>query len=639
MKRHLLYLSFDGLLEPLGYSQVVRYLLALSKDHGLRYTIASLEKEKDLSDMGRVAGLREQLDAHGITWVYRPYASGGTLGQARTNMGSMNTMVNAVVDAQKVDLIHARSYLSATVALKTKRLHGVPYLFDIRGYWIDERYEEGRWFTNPLVYQAAKAWERRLFEGADGVVSVSKIAAGDITSGRLGRRQADRPVAVIPTCVDYDEFALGREPRPGIIPEAIAARLQGKLVVGFVGSVNAVYCIDEMVRLFGHLLDRRPDAHLLALTRQPEILEEKARAAGIPVEAFTLASAPHDEVADWLYYMDWGLMLRRRSFANRAAMPTKMAEFFARGVRPLQYGCNDEVCDWVNRAGSGLVMNSTAEFDLRQAADFVARSRTTPEMLARARWNTQTHFDLKSGIDRYAEVIERIVEPEKDKLSVLFLTEGKTVPASRFRVEQFIPHLEARGIRCTVRAGYDDRYNAVARRPILGKAYKLLWSLKRIPAAMDAQNFDLLFLQRPALPFSAWPEKFAASRNPRAIFDVDDAIFFAPDGGSDSRMQKTFEAAIKSSAHVICGNDFLAGYARPHGPTTVIPTVIDTERYRPGPARDEDEIVIGWMGTAGNVEYLRDLAGPLRNLARLHDFEFQVIAGHPGVLEELPLSG
>ena len=46
-------------------------------------------------------------------------------------------------------------------------------------------------------------------------------------------------------------------------------------------------------------------------------------------------------------------------------------------------------------------------------------------------------------------------------MRILFLTEGRTVPASRFRVGQFLPHFERRGIHPTVVEAYGPRYNAL----------------------------------------------------------------------------------------------------------------------------------------------------------------------------------
>ena len=48
-KKCVLYISYDGILEPLGRSQILSYLKALSSEY--RIHLISFEKRKDLSDL------------------------------------------------------------------------------------------------------------------------------------------------------------------------------------------------------------------------------------------------------------------------------------------------------------------------------------------------------------------------------------------------------------------------------------------------------------------------------------------------------------------------------------------------------------------------------------------------------------
>ncbi len=235
-------------------------------------------------------------------------------------------------------------------------------------------------------------------------------------------------------------------------------------------------------------------------------------------------------------------------------------------------------------------------------------------------------------------------------MKILFLTEGTTVPASRFRVGQFIPHFESRGIDCTVRAAYGDWYNAAARTAV-GPAYKLLWRLKRVGQGLDAGRFDVVFLQRPALPFSALPERAVTRANRRTIFDVDDSIFLGAGGKVDPARRRAFEDEVELARHVICGNSYLAEEAGAPEKTTVIPTVIDTDRYVPAEAgkaekAEGEPVVIGWMGTSGNFPFLEEIAPALREVLEarpeavvrfVSNAPFEPLADHPRV-EQIPWS-
>ena len=406
--RTVLYLSLTGALQPLGYSQVVRLLRSLSGP-ARRYVLVSMEREDDLSDTLRREALAAELEAARIRWVPRVYE-----GPAR-NMVTL--AATALREAQRADasLLHARSYLAAGAARWVKGVRGTPYLFDKRGYWIDEKREAGRWFTADWSYALGKRAERALFEGAEGLVSLTRLGVEDVRAGAFGAWPASRPAVVIPTCVDYEAFTLEHD--LGVVPEPIRRELEDKLVLGYIGSVNASYEVEAMCQLFARVRRRRADAHLLALTGQPEALAAALHASGVDVDAdVTLTRAPHADMPAWMTLVDWGLLLLATSFAKRASMPTKLAEFFAAGVRPVQYGCNEEVTRWVVRAGSGLVLNGLEANQLEEAARRIARSPTrasrepsTWAMLERARRLTREHFSLATGLTRYNDLLDALL--------------------------------------------------------------------------------------------------------------------------------------------------------------------------------------------------------------------------------------
>jgi hypothetical protein len=273
---------------------------------------------------------------------------------------------------------------------------GVRYLFDTRGFWFDERREQGRWFRDDRVFRAAKRVERQLYESAAGAVSLTELGAEDIRRGAFGRFWG--PVAAIPTCVDHDEFSLAcrAERRP---------EYADKLVVAWVGSINNWYHIDEGLELFRRVRRLREDAHLLWLTPQVDLARQRVVAAGI-TDA-TVLSAAHDEMPRWMGSIDWGLLLLVATYAKRASMPTKLAEFLASGVRPVHHGCNEEVGDWVRRTGSGLSIALSSDA-LDEAAARIAEVGRSTEGLEDARVRSAAHFSLASGVDRYDALLTEL---------------------------------------------------------------------------------------------------------------------------------------------------------------------------------------------------------------------------------------
>ena len=67
----ILYISYDGMLEPLGQSQVIAYLEKLAPSR--RIHLISFEKDEDWADTPRRAAIRHRLDAVGIQWHPKRY--------------------------------------------------------------------------------------------------------------------------------------------------------------------------------------------------------------------------------------------------------------------------------------------------------------------------------------------------------------------------------------------------------------------------------------------------------------------------------------------------------------------------------------------------------------------------------------
>ena len=93
--------------------------------------------------------------------------------------------------------------MAAWVGLKVKEKTGLPFLFDMRGFWADERKEGGLWPYKNLLYRAVyhhvKRLEKRLLWHANHIVSLTHRGKEIIRGWNLSR---DFSISVIPCCAD-----------------------------------------------------------------------------------------------------------------------------------------------------------------------------------------------------------------------------------------------------------------------------------------------------------------------------------------------------------------------------------------------------------------------------------------------------
>jgi glycosyltransferase involved in cell wall biosynthesis len=212
----------------------------------------------------------------------------------------------------------------------------------------------------------------------------------------------------------------------------------------------------------------------------------------------------------------------------------------------------------------------------------------------------------------------------------------------RFRIAQYIPRLREHGLEVTVSPFYSKEFFRLVYQPghFLRKAVGFLWLFgRRLAQVLRLNRYDLVFLYREAVPLGPPIVEWLVARSGvPVVFDFDDAIFLP--NVSDANRAVAFlkrpgrvASVIRRAARVVAGNEFLAAYARQHhGRVTVIPTVVDTDRWVPRPADLEPRAraVVGWIGSPTTYPFLKAVAPLLRDVHARHPFTLKVSgAGEP----------
>jgi glycosyltransferase involved in cell wall biosynthesis len=146
---------------------------------------------------------------------------------------------------------------------------------------------------------------------------------------------------------------------------------------------------------------------------------------------------------------------------------------------------------------------------------------------------------------------------------------------------------------------------------------------------LRANGYDAIILQRELISTLATIESLLPG--PR-ILDVDDAIFLHRDGSAARKI-------ASGCLLVVCGNEYLAeSFSQWNKNIAIIPTGVDTSRLRPAETSGgDDELIIGWIGTAGNFKYLEQMNSALTDvLGRHKDVTFRIVSSEcPDFLGDL----
>ncbi|HQR14405.1 MAG TPA: glycosyltransferase family 4 protein [Nitrospira sp.] len=227
-------------------------------------------------------------------------------------------------------------------------------------------------------------------------------------------------------------------------------------------------------------------------------------------------------------------------------------------------------------------------------------------------------------------------------MTVTYFSKSSSIgPSSRYRVYQFLPHLHQAGIECHVEPLFGPAYFSILHirssllQTVLKIPYVVARFLKRLGTLLALGQRDLIVIEGQLLPYAPpLVEELLRWLRYRVVFEMDDAIYLTR--GHERKMPALFRMATG----VIVGNDRLAAYATQYSShVTVVPTVVDTERFAPRPVRvipasdrGDDPITIVWIGLAYNLKYLNVLAPALRRLQERYRVKLRVVCSRPPVL-------
>lgn len=389
----ILYISYDGMLEPLGQSQVLAYLKRLAV--GRRIHLISFEKLEAWANVIERVRLALDIAAAGIVWHPLHYHKRPSALATAWDITCGITLGLWLVLRHRLRIVHARSYVPSVIALALKRLTGVKFLFDMRGFWADERVDGGLWPRSGRLFRVAKGFERRFLLAADHVVSLTHAAVREIhrfdyLQGRMP------PVTVIPTCTNLNLFK----------PEEVhQAKHEKSFNLGYVGSVSVSYLFDETLQCFKLLQQMIPDARLHILNcGEHDYILDRLNYHQIDPQSVRLEATDHAGVVRAMCQMDAGIFFIKQVYSKMASAPTKLGEFLGCGIPCLGNAGVGDMVAILEKEYVGVALQDFTEDSMRIAIDRLINLSREQGIGQRCRQVAMEYFSLEMGIEKYNNI-------------------------------------------------------------------------------------------------------------------------------------------------------------------------------------------------------------------------------------------
>lgn len=394
MGRRVVYISYDGMEDPLGKSQVLPYLEALAA-RGHQFELVSFEKPPHATQFRKEVG-------HGIRSTRLRYHKTPTVPATAFDMLQGLSALSLLGLVRRADLVHVRSYVAGALALPFVIATRRPFLFDMRGLWPEERVADGTWSETGRVFKGAKEVEKLLVKNASAITVLTNDMAHYLRHEAPFATTIKAPIQVIPTCTNLSRFT------PEVPPDPELARvLAGHRVLAYVGSFGKRYLSAEMARFYLAWRRVAGPARFLVVSRQsPVEMQAVLDQAGVGHELVHRA-AEHDQVPAFVRCAEAGVFFHPEVFANRGAAPTKMGEMLAAGL-PLAGNRIGDVEEVLTRHDAGVVLEGFDDDELTDAALRLAGLARSPGVVTRARRTAEEWFSLERGVLAYDELYQKI---------------------------------------------------------------------------------------------------------------------------------------------------------------------------------------------------------------------------------------
>ena len=351
---------------------------------------------------GATGKAHEEVDGLGF---FRTAPDAGPLGRlpVLNQLSVINRLAARLLEVArevKPDVLHAHSpALNAIAALRVGRKLGIPVVYEIRAFWEDAAVDHGTSREWGLRYRITRAMETWALRRVDAATTICEGLRAEIVTRGIPAAK----ITVIPNAVDVGDFSTD-----GARDEALATELdlQGKQVLGFIGSFYAYEGLDVLLASLPSMLAKNPQIRVLLVGGGPQdaALKAQARALGVDGQVIFTGRVPHDQVQRYYNLVDVLVYPRLKMRLTDLVTPLKPLEAMAQGrlLAASDVGGHREL---IEDGKTGVLFGANDPQDLaRKVLALLAEPARWPLLRAQGRRFVEEERTWKASVARYADV-------------------------------------------------------------------------------------------------------------------------------------------------------------------------------------------------------------------------------------------
>ena len=392
MKPKTLYLSYTGLLEPLGRSQVLAYLSRLSSQYSI--TLITFEKEADLLNKNELDLLKKECTENGLNWKILKYHKNPLIISTLYDFFVLFIATCSECFKNDIKLIHSRSYITSTVAWLAGKITRTPFVFDMRALWLNELIDAGKLKYGSLPYQMLRFIEKKLLSNADAVVSLTEAALPYIKENNPKIELTK--FTVIPTCVDLSRFQIDSH------------KSNKKVRIGTIGSVLSGWFLTKKFHAFIEVASQHyPQAVPTIVTK--DSINDVSICFQSEQLNWDIFSAQPKNIPEILSEFLFGVIFWTPGDLRIGSSPTRMAEFLACGIPVIGNRGIGDTDSIIEKYNIGVVVENDSNESLLIALKEMKELLSDPNLQSRCARVAYEVFSADKGAESYALIYNSVI--------------------------------------------------------------------------------------------------------------------------------------------------------------------------------------------------------------------------------------
>ena len=381
--KSILYISYDSILDPICKSQVIPLLIKYSAEN--KVYLISVEKNLDEANKYKQK-FKNQIDFNFLKFKKNKLLK-------FFYIFIYQFIIFKFILYNKIDIIHVRSYLPISLIIFPKLFKNFKIIFDIRGFWFDEKYEAK--LISRYTFNFLKLFEKFFFKSANIIITLSSVSK-NIINKKFDIKE--NKIYVIPTFTDFSKFRSSNK-----------ITKKNSIIFGYIGNLKMNYEFDKVIK-FLNIFNKINKNWILKIatnySKNDFLL--LSRKISFNKKKILLKNIMYEDMYKFYSKIDTCIYFLNNKFSKKASCPTKLGELIATNTPIITNpGIGDINSIYKKLKLRNFLVKNINYFELKKINDDLI-SIKKKRIKYNSRLKFKSFFDINRNIEKYLKIIKSL---------------------------------------------------------------------------------------------------------------------------------------------------------------------------------------------------------------------------------------